>query len=99
MAFIKLSDEYSLLENNLIETMIAGLKRCHPDLDYPESHSDMQACARALMVMYDIKRSALAKKLYAKCEVCEGLGKLITEPGVSQTCSSCRGTCVKEFYW
>lgn len=51
--------EQEALEVALIQTMLAGLKEWRPDLGYPESIPDMQACARAVMRMFEIKRAAL----------------------------------------
>jgi hypothetical protein len=59
----KLSLEQQQLERDLISTMIAGLQEWRPDLDYPESYSDMQGCARAVIRMFDIKRASLANEL------------------------------------
>lgn len=56
-----LTVEYQALESDIIETMIAGLHEWRPDLDYPESYSDMSGCVRALFRMYEIKRRPLAK--------------------------------------
>ena len=58
-----LSTEQAVLERELIEPMLAGLKEWRSDLDYPESHSDMQACARAVMRMFNITRAALPNEL------------------------------------
>ena len=52
-----------LLESAIIETMIAGLHEWRPDLLFPQSHSDTQACVRGLLQMFDVKRLPLAKKL------------------------------------
>jgi ankyrin repeat protein len=86
----------SILENCLIETLLAGLKEWRPDLDYPESHSDMQACARALMRMYDIRRLPLPQPLKIKCKECDGVGKHIrhnTEDNSREEkrCEKCKG--------
>jgi hypothetical protein len=43
----------------MVETMIAGLHEWRRDLKYPESHSDMQACVRGLLRMFEIKRRPL----------------------------------------
>jgi len=59
--FLKEPD--ATLEMQLIETMLAGFHEWRPDLDYPESHSDMQGCARAIMRRYDIKTRPLDKEL------------------------------------
>ena len=82
------------LESDAIETMLAGLKVWRPDLHYPESHSDMQACFRALLMVYELKRRPLPQPLRILCCVCEGLGKLIRmEDGTRclNTCQHCDG--------
>lgn len=58
-----LCKEEDLLEQQIIETMIAGLHQWRSDLSYPESFSDMQACVRAVMEMFEVKRRPLAKPL------------------------------------
>lgn len=60
------------LESDIIETMLAGLKEWRPDLSYPESHSDMQGCVRALFRMFEIKRRPLSGKLRLLCSYCDG---------------------------
>src|SRR2546423_13851520 len=70
--------EDSRLEHDLIETMLAGLKVWRPDLKYPESHSDMQALARAALSVFKIERRPLPAPLRLRCDSCEGLGKFIT---------------------
>lgn len=42
----QLAPDLDILERQLIETLLAGLKEWRSDLKYPESHSDMQACVR-----------------------------------------------------
>jgi hypothetical protein len=63
MAHSKLTEPDNTTEFQLLETMLAGLKGHRPDLQYPESHSDMQACIRAVLTMFEIKRRPLAKPL------------------------------------
>lgn len=90
-----LKDEAARLESEAIETMFAGLKQWRPDLDYPQSHSDMQACFRALLVCYEIKRRPLPEPLRLKCPTCEGLGHLVTKVDAGcrhlETCRDCTG--------
>lgn len=90
-----LYSEESQLEHDLMETMIAGLKEWRPDLDYPESMSDLSGCVRAVMRMFDIKRRALPKKLRIKCDCCRGGGKATykIENGVPHitNCLTCKG--------
>lgn len=51
------------LESDIIQTLIAGHKEWRPDLNYPESHSDMQAAVRGLLQMFEVKRRPLPMKL------------------------------------
>jgi len=87
--------EDHLLEGQIIETLLAGLKEWRSDLAYPESHSDMQACVRGLLKMFDVKRKPIVSALRIKCCSCEGVGQLITkaDPGYreSTTCKECNG--------
>lgn len=85
----------SVLEQEIIETMVAGLKLWRSDLNYPESHSDMQACARGLLVGFEIKRNPLPKPLQLVCDSCEGIGHLVTKVQEHcrelQECTECKG--------
>ncbi len=86
--------EQSRLESDLIDTALAGLKQWRPDLSYPESHSDMQACIRGIIQMFEIKRRPLPEPLRMKCHVCEGLGEFIAIADGTRhrtTCSECTG--------
>lgn len=62
----QLAEPQQTIESHLIETMIAGLKEWRSDLSYPASYSDMQACARGVLRMFDVKRAALPNKLKYK---------------------------------
>ena len=55
-----LKEPYATLESEIIDTLIAGHKEWRPDLNYPESHSDMQGAVRGLLRMFDVKRRPLA---------------------------------------
>lgn len=55
----RLKEPYNTLEGEMLNTMRAGLREWRPDLDYPQSTSDMQGCIRGLFQMFDIKRRAL----------------------------------------
>jgi hypothetical protein len=83
------------LEVDAVETMLAGLKEWRPDLNYPESHSDMQACFRAVLRMFELKRRPLPRPLRLRCPDCEGtkLCYLKAEPGFveKRTCPRCHG--------
>ncbi len=86
--------EQATLESDLIDTALAGLKEWRPDLSYPESHSDMQACIRGIMQMFEIKRRPLPKPLRVKCWMCEGIKNLITVVDGTRhlkTCLECLG--------
>lgn len=88
-----LIDEDERLEHDIIETMHAGLKRW-TDLQFPESHSDMQACVRGIMQMYEINRLPIAKPLRLQCRTCNGLGDLIAvvdDHRRINTCEECGG--------
>lgn len=70
-----LSPELQALENQIIETLIAGHKEWRPDLAYPESHSDMQAAVRGLLRMFKVERLPLARELtYARDADSAGAG-------------------------
>ncbi|MGH8678629.1 MAG: hypothetical protein ACREUQ_09805 [Burkholderiales bacterium] len=60
MAKPSLKPEFAQLEHDILETFLAGHREYRPDLAYPESHSDMHAGIRALLVMFEIKRRPLA---------------------------------------
>lgn len=69
------------LEKDLIETLLAGLNEWRPDLRYPESHSDMQGCVRALLKMYEVKRRPIGlSSLPYHCDTCNDKGKIISFP-------------------
>lgn len=87
-----LKEEDAILEDQIIQTMIAGLHQWRSDLDMPESYSDMQACVRGLMKMFEIKRKPLVTPLRLKCDACDGLGYRITKTnfeGTVQNQESC----------
>jgi len=60
MAKPSLKEPFRTLENEIIDTLIAGHKEWRPDLSYPESYSDMQAAVRGLLRMFDVKRRPIA---------------------------------------
>ena len=71
----RLQAELSTLEGDIVETLLAGLKQWRRDLSYPESHSDMQGCVRALLMMYEVKRRPIALlSLPLHCGICGGAG-------------------------
>lgn len=55
-----LKEPYASLENDIIETLLAGHHEWRSDLKYPESHSDMQGAVRGLLRMFEVKRRPLA---------------------------------------
>jgi hypothetical protein len=79
------------LESDIIVTMLEGLKGWRPDLDYPQSYSDMQACVRALLIMYKVERRPLPEPLLIICHACDGLGKFKQDEVHSKTCEKCNG--------
>lgn len=90
-----LHGQQAVLEQEIIETLSAGLKLWRPDLNYPESYSDMQACVRGLLVAFDIKRNPLPQPLRLVCDSCDGIGHLIQKVQGSYremtTCTDCNG--------
>ncbi len=58
-----LKEPFFTLEKQMIATMIAGLKEWRPDLNYPESHSDMQGCIRGVLQMFKVERLPLPREL------------------------------------
>lgn len=63
MAKSTLVEPYNTLEKEIIETLLAGHKEWRPDLDYPESYSDMQGAVRGLLRMFEVKRLPLSRSL------------------------------------
>jgi len=61
-----LAEPFNSLEIELIEAMRRGLKDWRPDLDYPESVSDMQGCVRGVLQMFEVKRLPVAIRLPIK---------------------------------
>ena len=55
MAKPHLREPYASLESDLLTTLRAGLQEWRPDLDYPQSASDMQGAVRAVLRKYDVK--------------------------------------------
>jgi len=82
--------EQSILESQMIETMLAGLKNWRPDLHYPESHSDMEACVRGLMAMFEIKRRPLPVMLKGPCDACMGTGYFVISEFERRECPKCQ---------
>jgi hypothetical protein len=100
-----LAEPDATLEVHLIETMLAGLKNWRPDLNYPQSYSDMEACARGLMRMFEIKRAPLPIPLKYFCDYCEGTGyrrlTFTRENGdvvEKEDCSFCNGVGFEKKY-
>lgn len=63
MAKRSLAEPLSQLESDIIDTLIAGHKEWRPDLNYPESHSDMQGAVRGLLQMFKVERRSIPFKL------------------------------------
>lgn len=81
----------AVLESQIVETLIAGLHEWRSDLYYPESHSDMQACVRGLLKMFDVKRKPLVSQLRIECHNCEGVGMWVISEHERSTCKTCNG--------
>ncbi len=73
----QLFKEDAILESEVISTLLGGLKEWRSDLSYPLSHSDMQACVRGLLKMYEVKRRPVANYLRIGCYECKELGEFI----------------------
>lgn len=58
-----LAEPYHTLEHDLVRTMFEGLHYWRPDLDFPESTSDMQGCVRAVLELYKVERRAVKLEL------------------------------------
>lgn len=58
-----LKEPFKSLEDQIIQTLVAGHKEWRPDLDYPESYSDMQGAVRGLLRMFEVTRLPLARNL------------------------------------
>ena len=82
--------EIAVLEREIISTMQAGLHQWRPDLDYPASHSDMQACVRALLVMFTVEIRPLPEPLPSPCTACEGTGYFILSETDRKVCPRCQ---------
>lgn len=68
-----LKEPFASLESELIEVLSAGHKQWRPDLDYPQSYSDMQGAVRAVIKAYDVKRRAISlesKDILAPPDAC-----------------------------
>lgn len=90
-----LTPELGILESQLIETLQAGLHEWRPDLSYPQSYSDFQACVRGLLQMFEVKRLPLPRKLKYPCHHCNGMGyhKVEASEGVltrNESCKECK---------
>lgn len=92
----KLQAPLDALESDVIETLLTGLKEWRADLRYPESHSDMQGCVRALLRMYEVKRRPIAlSALPLDCVLCGGKKQVLAlvnnDPMVRKTiaCPTC----------
>ncbi len=59
----KLKEPFHTLEHQLVYTMMAGHKQWRPDLPFPQSYSDMEACARAVLRMFKVERAPLPIEL------------------------------------
>lgn len=99
MAKPTLKEPLRSLENDLIETFMAGHAEWRPDLPYPESHSDMQAGMMAVLRMFEIKKRPIAIDLPLHCSTCNDTGDITSyQPGDTsvivrrETCPDCPKT-------
>lgn len=71
-----LREPFKTLETQMIESFIAGLHQWRGDLNYPESHSDMQAGVRGILQSFDVERLPIGRpesdivEESPKCEIC-----------------------------
>lgn len=72
------------LESDIIETLLAGHKEWRPDLEYPESYSDMQGAVRGLLRMFEVKRRPIAVELEYDCRFCHGERTIKFRPDLTQ---------------
>lgn len=96
----QLNNEDAALEQDIIEVLLAGLKEWRPDLQYPQSHSDMSGCVRNMMRLFDIKRRSIVRPLRLHCHRCMGIGEYRHWPEphslVVKECPDCKGKGYKE---
>lgn len=57
----RLNEKFSALEHDMISSALASFKQFRPDLEYPESHSDMEAAIRGILIMFDVTRRPLPR--------------------------------------
>lgn len=97
MAKPQLFERDEVLESQIIATMLEGHHLYRPDLDYPQSHSDMQAAVRGLLKMFKVERRPLAEPLKLRCSDCKGSRELAVYqdggrvPNHWMTCETCNG--------
>jgi hypothetical protein len=67
-----LEEPYNTLEKSLISALMFGHNQLRPDLDYPESFSDMQSAVRELMRQYEVIQRPVRINLPIQryCKVC-----------------------------
>lgn len=87
----RLIRDHEILEQQIVETMLAGLKEWRSDLAYPESHSDMQAAVRGLLRMFEVTRRPLHEPLAILCRTCDGTGYWIIDRHNRKICEDCKG--------
>lgn len=88
-----LAEPMATLEGQIVDTLLEGLRGWRPDLSYPESHSDMEACVRNLMRMFKVERSLKPIPLRYPCDDCDATGCAELKNGGSEikTCATCKG--------
>jgi hypothetical protein len=89
-----LTPEDNILEQQLIDTFLVGHREWRPDLQYPQSYSDMQGGMRAVMEHFAIKRRPIAKSLKKHCHICRGSRRVLQNPEQNTThfitCPNCK---------
>ena len=77
---------FASLAHDVIETLLESHKRWRPDLDYPESHSDMMGAVTGLFEMFEVKRRALPFRIPMEHDEADelqrqGLSKVVIQMG------------------
>lgn len=68
-----LREPFATLANEIALTMIAGLHEYRPDLNYPESASDLRGCIDALLRRFNVTPLAIPldrAEIWERPEVC-----------------------------
>lgn len=86
-----LIDEQKVMASSMMSSFMAAFKQFRPDLDYPESASDMQAGFRGVLRMFNVSRASLPNQLWTPCPDCDGTGKhtVDNDPHHKNSCKRC----------